>query len=90
MTWIEEAEIDVITAIVYSDHNKLIEFHSSPGNGLPSDVVFFALVVKNIDMVEFLLADLKYEWSQLLCQLSQELHRRRENEDKRYSTGGKR
>jgi len=29
---------------------------------LPSDVVFFALVVKNIEMIEFLLVDLKYEW----------------------------
>jgi len=26
------------------------------------DLVFFALVMKNIDMIEFLLVDLKYEW----------------------------
>jgi len=46
---------------VYSGHNKLLDFHSSPGNSLPWDVVFFALVMKNIDMIEFLLVDLKYE-----------------------------
>jgi hypothetical protein len=58
MTWIEETEMDIFTAIVYSDHNKLLDFHRTPGNGLPLDVVFFALVVKNIDMIEFLLIDL--------------------------------
>jgi len=65
MTWIEETEMDIFTAIVYLDHDKLLDFHSSPGNGLPLGVVFFALVVKNIDMIEmieFLLVDLKYEW----------------------------
>jgi len=62
MAWIEETKMDIFTAIVYLDHNKLLEFHSSPGNGLPLDVVLFALVVKNIEMIEFLLVDLKYEW----------------------------
>jgi len=54
--------MDIFTAIVYSDYDKLIDCHSFPGNGLPLDVVFFALVVKNIDIIEFLLVDLKYEW----------------------------
>jgi len=62
MTWIEETKMDIFTAIVYLDHNKLLDFHSSPGNGLPLDVVFFALVMKNIEMIKFLLVDLKYEW----------------------------
>jgi len=54
--------MDIFTAVVYSDHNKLLDYHCSPGNGLPSDVVFFAVVMKNIEMIEFLLVDLKYEW----------------------------
>jgi hypothetical protein len=62
MTWIEENEMDIFSAVVYSDHNRLLEYHNSPGNGLPSDVVFFALVTKNIEMIEFLLLDLKYDW----------------------------
>jgi len=62
MTWLEETKMDTFTAIVYSDHDKLLDYHHSPGNGLPSDVVFFALVMKNIEMIEFLLVDLKYEW----------------------------
>jgi len=41
MTWIEETEMDIFTAVVYSDHNKLLDYHRSPGNGLPS-VVFLA------------------------------------------------
>jgi len=52
MTWLEETEMDIFTALVYSDHNKLLDYHHSPGNGLPLDVVFFALVM----------VDLKYEW----------------------------
>jgi len=62
MTWIEENEMDIFTAVVYSDQDKLLEYHHSPGNGLPSDVAFFAVVMKNIEMIEFLLVDLKYEW----------------------------
>jgi len=46
MTWLEETKMDIFTAVVYSDHNKLLDYHS-PGNGLPSHVVFFALVMKN-------------------------------------------
>jgi len=61
MAWIEENEMDIFTAVVYSDQDKLLEYHCSPGNGLPSDIVFFALVMKNIEMIEFLLVDLKYE-----------------------------
>jgi len=62
MTWIEENEMDIFTAVVYSDQDKLLEYNCSPGNGLPLDIVFFALVMKNIEMIEFLLVDLKYEW----------------------------
>jgi len=49
MTWLEENEMDIFTAVVYSGHDKLLDYHHSPGNGLPSDVVFFALVMKNRD-----------------------------------------
>jgi len=45
-----------------SDHDKLLDYHHSPGNGLPLNVVFFALVMKNIEMIDFLLVDFKYEW----------------------------
>jgi len=60
MTWIQETEMDIFTAIVYLDYDKLIDCHNFPGNGIPLDVVFFALVVvaKNIEMKEFLLVDL--------------------------------
>jgi len=57
MTWIEENEMDIFTAIVYSDQDKLLEYHRShSGNGLPSDIIFFAVVMKNIEMIyiEFL------------------------------------
>jgi len=47
MTWIEETEMDIFTAVVYSNHDKLLEYHCSPGNGLPSDVVFFAVVMND-------------------------------------------
>jgi len=49
MTWIEENEMDIFTTLVHSDQDKLLEHHCSPGNGLASDVVFFAVVLKNID-----------------------------------------
>jgi len=58
MTWIEENKMDIFTAAVYSDQDKLLEF-LSPGNGLHSDIIFFAVVMKKI---EFLLVDLKNEW----------------------------
>jgi len=45
MTWIEENEMDILTAVVYSDQDK---YHHSPGNGLPSDVVFFAVAMNDI------------------------------------------
>jgi len=44
--------MDIFIAIVYLDHNKLLDYHRSPGNGLPSGVVFFALVMKNIEMID--------------------------------------
>jgi len=53
--------IDIFNAMVHSDQDKLLEYHCSPGNGLPSDVVFFAVVMKNIEMIEFLL---KYDWDE--------------------------
>jgi len=63
MTWIEETEMDIFTAVAHSDQDKLLEYHHHhPGNGLPSDVVFFAEVMKNIEMIEFLLVELGYEW----------------------------
>jgi len=46
MAWKEENKMDIFTAVVYSDQDKLLEYHCSPGNGLPSDVVFFAVVMK--------------------------------------------
>jgi len=46
MAWKEENKMDIFTAVVYSDQDKLLEYHRSPGNGLPSDVVFFAVVMK--------------------------------------------
>jgi len=62
MTWIEETEMDIFTAIVYSDQDKLLECHCSPRNGLPSDVVFFDVVIKNIEMIEFILVELGYDY----------------------------
>jgi len=78
MTWIEETKMHIFTAIVYSDHDKLLDFHSSPGNGLPSDVVFFALVVKNIDMIEFLLVDLNMKGIIIMPIISRTKQKKRE------------
>jgi len=88
MTWIVETEMDIFTAIVYLDYDKLIDCHSFPGNGLPSDVVFFALVVKNIEMIEFLLVDLKYEWYNYYAVYLKNYTE--EERMKRFFTGGKR
>jgi len=62
MTWIRSDEIEIYDAVKSSDYNKLMEYHISPGNGLPNDVIYFAVIVKNLEMIEFLLLDLKYEW----------------------------
>jgi len=47
ITWIEEKEMDIFTAVVHSGEQNIKKN---------------MVVMKNIEMIEFLLVDLKYEW----------------------------